>query len=380
MIANPRDLASSEGGGGSEGDPTKGTASPVITVESPSIYAAMNMVNTFVGRRMSLMHAKGIIFSEAMAKDGTMAKFIPTLTQFRETRGTAFLAVSKGSPEALLEKMKPLLEANPAKYIELMAATSIYTGFIPAMQLQEFYNESKVEGISPISILFATDKDVLPQNDKGQYRREGAYVAGGMLKKGGAALQAMGAAVFSEGKMVGKLTGDETAIHAMFRGKYDVGVFSMKDPLAPGNTLSMTVFAAGPPEIKVRLTSEGPVIDAKIGLEGNLLGATSTIDYALPEHRRALEQAFERNIQRQAMALVERSQQEFKVDLLGFGTKARRLVWTEDQWRQLNWRDHYPDATVQVAVDYKIRRTGNLLRTLPIVKPDQGIEEGSNPQ
>lgn len=152
-------------------------------MESSSLYASMNMVNTFVGRKISLMHAKGIIFSGKMARDGTMAQFIPTLTEFRETRGTAFLAVSKGKPEQILAEMKPVLEANPAKYIELLAATSQYTGYIPAMQLQEFYNESKIEGIAPVSILFASSQDKPPADGQGKFRHEGAHVAGQMIKR-----------------------------------------------------------------------------------------------------------------------------------------------------------------------------------------------------
>ena len=383
MIANPRDIAGvgSSGSSTGSGGKTQGTSSPVVTVESPSLYAAMNMVNTFVGRKISLMHAKGIIFSETMAKDGTMAKFIPALTQYRETRGTAFLAVSKEAPERVLERMRPLLEANPAKYIELLAANNRFTGFIPAVQLQEFYNESKMEGIAPVSILFAlSDEKLPPQKEKGEYQREGAYVAGKLLKKGGVTLEAMGAAAFREGIMVGELTGDETTVHAMLRGKFEVGIFSLEDPLAAGNIVSMTVFQARKPNIKISFTDEGPVIDAKISLEGNVLGVTSTIDYALPEFRPTLEQAFANEIKQQAEALVERSQKEFRADIVGFGTKARRLVWTEREWQKLNWRGLYPQATVQVAVDYKIRRTGNLLHVMPIVKPEKGIPEGSNPR
>lgn len=382
MIANPKELAGGSGaqsgtGGGNE---IKGTASPVATVESPSLYAAMNMVNTFVGRKISLMHAKGIIFSEKMARDGSMALFIPALTQYRETRGTAFLAVTKDKPEKILQEMKPLLEANPAKYIELLAATSQYTGFIPSIQLQEFYNESKVEGIAPVSILFASSKHKLSEDGKGNFRREGAYVAGQMSKKGGVALEAMGAAVFRDGVMVGELTGDETTLQAMLRGKFKRGIFSMEDPLKPKNILSMDVVSARKPKIKVSLTNQGAVIDVKISLEGNLLGATSTIDYALPKYRPILEKAFADMIQKQAEDLVIKTQQEYKADILGFGTKARHLVLTQKQWQNLKWRELYEQAEVNVEVDYKLRRTGNLLRIMPLVKPEQGIDEGDNPQ
>lgn len=190
----------------------------------------------------------------------------------------------------------------------------------------------------------------------------------------------MGAAFFRDAKMVGELTGDETNIHAMLSGKFQRGIFSMQGPLKPPNILSMDVSAARKPKINVHLTNQGAVINAKISLEGNLLGATSTIDYSFPRYRPLLEKAFAEMIKNQAQDLVAKTQQEFRANIMGFGTKARRLVLTQKQWNELRWRDLYEQAEVNIEVDYRLRRTGNLIRILPLVNPHQGIDEGDNPQ
>lgn len=380
LIAIPKDIAGGgqdAGGGGGGGN---GKGSLVTTIEAPSIYASMNMVNTYVGRKISLMHAKGLIFSETMAKDGFMAKFIPAITQFREVRNTMFLAISKEKPEEILEKMKPVIEPNPAKYIELLASTQNFTGFIPNVQLQEFYNELKVEGIDPVSILVAKSQEKLPSKSKGQYQTEGSYVAGELLKKGGVPVEAMGAAAFREGRMVGELNGDETTIQAMFRGKFQRGIFSFRDPIEKGNIIAMEVSQAKHPQIKIQLTGQGAVVDAKLNLEGNVLGNTSLIDYGLPENRAILEKAFAQFIKKEADALVKRSQLEFRSDILGFGIKARRLALTQKEWWALNWDSLFENATVNVEVNYKVRRTGALLRIMPVASPEQGMHEGENPQ
>lgn len=381
LIAVPKEIAGSGSGGGGGGGKDSLKGSSVTTVESPSLYASMNMVNTYVGRRISLMHAKGIIFSEAMAKDGSMARFIPALTQYRETRGTAFLAVSKEKPEEILARMKPFLETNPAKYMELLAATQSFTGFIPKIQLQQFYNELKVEGINPVSILIAKSDDKLPPyNGQNRYSTEGSYVAGQLIKQGGVTLEAMGSAAFSEGRMVGELNGDETSIYSMFRGTYQRGVYSFEDPLKTGNIVAMDVSQARKPQIKVKLTEQGAVIDARLALEGNVLGVTSTIDYSLTQNRVVLEKAFEDFIKKEAETLIEKTQQEFKSDIFGFGTKARRLVSSQREWQELKWQNLYEYASLNVEVEYNVRRTGNLLRVMPVAKPEQGVPEGSNPQ
>ncbi len=369
LIAVPKVIAGGGQGGGGGGGGEGQRSAEVITVEAPSIYASMNMVNSFVGRKISLMHAKGIIFSEAMAKDGSMSVIVPGLTQFRETRGTAFIAVARQKPEEILTKMTPFLESNPAKYIELLAGNQSFTGYIPGEKLQDFYNDLKIGGINPVSLLFAvSDENLPPHNGQSSYRSEGDYIAGEMVKKGGVFLEAMGAAVFREGKMVGTLNGDETSIYSMFRGQYDRRIYTIKDPLKPGNLVIMDVSQADKPRIKIKLTGEGPIIEARLSLEGNVLGVNSLIDYSLPRYRSLLEQAFEELIEQQARDLVEKTQQEYRSDIIGFGNKARRLVLTQKDWEQLNWPALFEEAQVSVDVEYKIRRTGTLLRLMPVAR------------
>lgn len=369
LIAVPRVIAGGGQGGGGGGGGEGQRSANVITVEAPSIYASMNMVNSFVGRRLSLMHAKGIIFSEAMAKDGSMRQIVLGLTQFRETRGTAFIAVGRQKPEEILDKMTPFLEANPAKYIELIASNQSFTGYIPSEKLQDFYNDLKIGGINPVCLLFALSNENLPlHNGQSSYRSEGDYVAGEMVKKGGVSLEAMGAVVFREGKMVGTLNGDETSIYSMFRGQYGRRIYTVKDPLKPGKLVIMDVSQADKPRIKVKLTGEGPVVEARLFLEGNVLGVNSLIDYSLPRYRPVLEQAFEELIEQRAHDLVAKTQYEYRSDIFGFGNKARRQVLTQKDWEQLNWAALYEEAQVSVDVEYKIRHTGTQLRLMPVAR------------
>ena len=121
----------------------------------------------------------------------------------------------------------------------------------------------------------------------------------------------------------------------------------------------------GKPQIKIHFTQQGVVIDTKIKLEANVLGDVSLIDYGLPKTT-ILEKAFEQYIKKATENLVRRTQDEFKSDIFGFGLKARRLVLTQKQWEDLKWRELYPDATVNIEVDLKIRRTGTQLRIAPV--------------
>lgn len=380
LIASPRQIpAGDESGstGGGNEDKTFMTA----TVEAPSIYASLNLMNSFVGRRISLMHTKILVFSETMARDGTLAEVIPALLQFREIRGTTVMAVSKDPPEKTLENMSTPFTGNPAKFIELMEGSTLFTGLAPFTTLRDFYNYMKIEGINNVCSLISLSENKLPPQDgQGSHRSEGDYRAGELAKKGGSDIEAFGAAAFDGTRMVGELTGDENVFFSMITGEFNTGIFSFKDPVDQRNPLSIKIYEAKRPKIRVEMTPEETFIYAKISLDGNLLGNPSLVDYAMPKKRKALENYLSEYLEKRMEVFVRRTQKEFKSDILGFGLAARRSTLTMTQWREINWAERYPEATVEIDVNFKIRRTGLNYRVLPAVDPQKGIREGVNPR
>jgi len=385
LIATPRQtptgIEGTGGAGGGGGGGNEDKTFMTTPVEAPSIYASLNLINSFVGRRVSLMHTKILVFSEAMARDGSLAEVIPALLQFREIRGTTVMAISKDPPEKALENMNTPFTGNPSKFIELMEGSTIFTGLAPFTTLRDFYNFMKIEGVNNVCSLISLSKNELPpQEGQGSYKSEGDHRAGELVKEGGSAIEALGAAAFDGTHMVGELTGDENVFYSMITGEFKTGFFSFEDPLNPRNPISIQIFESRRPRIKVDITPDETFIYAKILLDGNILGNPSLIDYAMPEKRRALEQHLSDYMKKRMEALVRRTQEEFKSDILRFGLAARKSTLTMAQWLDVNWAERYPEATVQIDVNFKIRRTGLNYRVLPAVDPQKGIREGENPR
>mgnify|MGYP000915940406 CR=1 FL=1 len=368
LIAIPKNLAG-EGGG-------KGEGAFVTTISAPTIFAALNMVNTYVGRRLSFIHVKGVIFSDKLARKGKLTELLPSLLQFRETRGTAFIAITENKLRELMKKFTPFLEANPSRYMELLTRNYLYTGFIANSKLQNIYTEMKVDGLDSVITLIDISPEKLPEGEEvGHYKSEGSYQSGQIPKKGGVEIQAIGGAILNEGIMVGTLNGDETIIFNMVRGQFRSAFFSLPDPQKKEAIMNLEVFVARPPKIKVSLTEEGPLINLRIALEGNVLGGGTTIDYALSQRRVILEQAFEKKIKRLVEQVAEKSL-NYGSDFLGFGLKARHQVRTLQEWNDLDWGSLYPQSQVNVEVDFKIRRTSTLFKHAPIIK--KGVQEGES--
>ena len=168
-----------------------------------------------------------------------------------------------------------------------------------------------------------------------------------------------------DGKMVATLNGTETMIYNMIRGEFNSSFISLPVPQEEKAVINLEIFYARRPQIKIKLTEQGAVVDLELRFEGNVLGGGTTIDYALSEDRVILEEAVAKSLKREVEKLVAKSQ-ALGSDILEFGLNARRLVKTVDEWNNLNWDVLFMNSQVNVKVDFKIRRTSTLFKHAPI--------------
>jgi len=61
------------------------------TVEAPSIYSGLNMINSYVSKQLNMSQIKVLVFSEELAREG-IEKYINAL--MREENSTSFLCNS----------------------------------------------------------------------------------------------------------------------------------------------------------------------------------------------------------------------------------------------------------------------------------------------
>lgn len=371
-IANPKVFAGMAGGGGGNGG--KGTL--VVSTETYAPIAAIDLLNTAVERRISLMHAKTYVFSEELAREG-LNKWLTPLLRYRELRTTSLIVVCRGKAKDFMEKNNPILELSPTKQFELLNKLSYEHGLFLNTQLLGFNEDLKSHSIQPSAPLVASHEGSLesakPGVNKGGENDLGKYLAGEVPISGGNKSQIIGTAVFRGDKMVGTLNGQETRYYMMLRGLFRNGIMSVTDPLAadPTSLVGFTVRQARRPEYKTSIDENGNVsINVDIYLEPEIIGLFSGINYESPDLKPTLEEAFSREVQQGCQNLIRRTQEEFKADIFGFGYHVKHHFWTVQTWREMNWLDRYSDAQVNVSVHSIIRRTGLMSKTIPIVSGD----------
>jgi len=363
QIANPKVIAGAAGGGGGGGGDQE---KPYLftTMDAPLPVAAFHLLNVVRSRDISLLHNKIFIFSEEAAREG-LARYMQPLNRFRETRGTAFVFVCRGTARDFMERDKLELEVSPAKHYEIVASLTRLHGLGPTAHFTDFYESTKTHSKEPVVPLVGINEKGLGAPAKSQVDSLGDYLAGD-LPASGVTAQFLGTAVFSGDKMVGELTGDESRYLLMLKGEMQQSFMVIDDPKRPGHVIGLTLRQARRPVIKTSASGEAPVIDVELFQEPSLVGVPSGINYEDLKLKKVLEKEIARLITEKCQELVSRSQDEFRIDSFGFGQYAKRKYLTVGEWDKYNWHDKYPDAQVNIKVNVKIRRTGLQLKT---VKP-----------
>lgn len=369
----------SGGGGGGGGEGSKSTS--ITTVETPTIYAGLNMINTYVSKQVNFAHAKIVVFSEELARVG-IHKFIHAMIRNREFRGNMHVAVARGSAEEYIRNVNPTLELNPSKYYEMNLDTFKYTGFTGDTRLINFYlfeectcrqAYATLVGVNKYEKSSQFDINKSTYKEKGRdHPLEGDFYAGEIPKVYEIKSEIMGIAVFDGGMMVGELDGEEAMFHQMLYGTYYHSYITIPDPIKKDEYVVLDVKQSRMPEHHVEMVDGKPQSSAKVRLEANILSIQSGENYESMENMPILENAAQDFLKNGMLRFLNKTK-EMNADLCGFGRdlKARYLLW--DDWTKIHWLKRYKDSTFSVNVELKIRRPGLMVRSAP-AKASKGDE------
>lgn len=369
QLAAPLEIGSGGGGasGGGGGDGGSKSAS-VITVDTPSIYSGLNLINNIISKEINVSHCKVIVISKKLAENG-FSEYLHALERGREFRPDIFVIISNGPVSEYLENVKPTLESSPSKYYELLLGKD-FTSFYPSVRLDEFYFANESDAIQPVAILsdigkyetadqlkiVADDKNAKPGALEGQYEAGKIPI---VAKKQN---EVMGMAVFKNGKMVGTANGAESSCYRMITGDYNYSYWTIPDPLEKDKFVIMNIQQRQKPVIKVDLKDEKVKVNISIDLEGDFTSIQSDQNYE--KNPEIMEQAAKELLKKQIMEFLKRTTDEFNSDVCGFGKTVKGKFLTWNDWENYKWFDKYKDTDFYVEIDLKTRRTGLMIRSI----------------
>ena len=350
---------------GGKSDAAKSTV--IITNTASSFAETRNLLNSEISLQPSVAHTRVILIGEELARTG-LEKAMSALMRYREFRGSLFIAVTRGTAQNVLEKNKPIFVTSITKYYEEMFATGEDTGYFLGTSLHQYYVRLKSHSGQPYMALVGINSDSGEgkiSTEKVPGGKSGGFKAGDIPRSGGNSLEFAGTALFSGDKMVGTLSTTETRMLAMLLGRYTHGFLNVEDPLDPKSSANINLRLGSKPDLKVELVEERPVIHVRILLEGDISSIGSGINYEEEDYLRLLEAQINKVYQQEMLNLIKRTQ-ELNSDAAGFGYYLRPAFQSNKEYEDYQWNNKYGQAEVFVEVKTKIRRTGLMLRTIPV--------------
>ena len=124
----------------------------IHTIEASSISSAINILNSYMSKRVNLSHCKVIVFSEEFAKSG-ISKEIYTLINNIQIRPDVSIVICRCESSYFIKESKPTLENIVAKYYEIAPQSTEYTGYTSNVKIGDFFNKLNCSTCEPYAIL-----------------------------------------------------------------------------------------------------------------------------------------------------------------------------------------------------------------------------------
>lgn len=356
QFANPSKIS----GGESEDGGSGGVESiDSITVLSPGIYPAVNLANHIISKKFVLSHTKLIVFSDEIAKSG-LEPFLETIGRSSDIRPNTYFAVSKGSAKEFLEAVNPKTEVNPVRYYSMMFEND-YSGFIPQAKSQDFYfyYDSKERNAVMPMCATKTEEETKEAESEGYQYRQKNYKAG-EIEADSKEIQIIGTAIFEGDAKIAELGEIDSEIFNILTGMYESSYVSYKFSKTPKTPITLLQEQQKAPKIKVDTASDIPKIEVFLYVEADF--SSGTAEYLIEEQAEEFAKEASNELKTKAEEFLTGTQKT-GADIVGFGSYAKRNFLSKKDFLEYEWKEKYKNAEISVNVDFKIRRTGLIVRS-----------------
>ena len=213
------------GGSHSESGSTEKSDLVLNSVEASTIDSAINLMNAYMAKELSLSHARLIVFSEEVAYEG-ISKEIYSLTNDSQTRPSTNIIVSKNKARDYLKNSESPLENLITKHYQIFPNSSRYTGYVYDSTLGVFLDNLVSDTIQPVAILGGVN------NNKESSLNNSAEISN--IKStdttfvGDNSTENIGIAVFKDDKLIGELSALDTLCLSILRKQVNSFLSSVK--------------------------------------------------------------------------------------------------------------------------------------------------------
>lgn len=349
---------SSAGNSNSGGSSSQSSNSTITSAECSSIISGINLINSYISKKINLSHCKIVVFSEDFAVNG-LADEVATLVNNVQIRPDCSIAICKSSAEDFLSMNKPVLIDLTARFYEIVVTSGDYTGFSKNITLSEFYNALKDSTINPTAILaginFPATTSIPAYSNYVDV--DSNYTAAEVNITNKNNMQICGLAVFDEGNLIGEMTSLDCICHLIVSGKLQNATINIPDPYDMSEIINLSIIQVEKPDVSVKLINGAPYISCYVELNSNIVSLSSDSDYITPERLQTITNYANSYLKSHINNYLYKTSKEFRSDVVGFGKYVLNKFSTIQKWNDFNWKDNYINSFFDINVDMTIKNS-----------------------
>lgn len=341
---NPGAVGQSMGGG-----PTFQKAYRNHGAEGDSLFEAFDNLSRETATKRFFAHTQVIIISEEVARERGVTEILDYLVRNPQFRLDTWLLIGRGDLKSLLD-VPGVIETAPSHRIKQIADKLKDTNVAAPLTVGEFVKLLQSDSTQAYTAGVESTSNVAFVDGAGYELSDGNVPE--PLRN----TSVNSSALFQQDKLVGWLYGEESCGLKWLTGDTRTGFLSIDNPDAPGDKIGVTVLSS-----KVKLEPElqnGDVfMKINIEVESFVEDVQGKIDLDKVSAVSRLEAAQSNKVEEEIKAALQKAQQEYQVDVFGFGEAVHRSYPKEWKSMKSEWSEIFPDVQVDIQVKSKIRHT-----------------------
>ena len=346
---------SDETAGSSSSSSSSSEASTVLSVECSSIDSGINLINSYISKRINLSHCKAIIFSEELSSEG-LTDVVYTLISNIEIRPQCHVLISRCDASDFLENSSPIFESNPANYYERIFNSAEYSGYVADISLYDFYNSILSTTSQGAAILCGINsEDTEAKTPNGSHSLDGNYKADEVPVHSKNNVEIIGTAVFFEDRLVGELDNIETMCHLLITNELESATVTVPNPYSFDSNLSVYISLNKNTKNRVSFVNGYPFIECDVDVIGDVLSMEPSLDLNDANTINILNSYVSTYLEDILSAYLYKTSKEFKSDIDDFGKYALTHYTTWSEWIDSDWLNNYQNAFFKVTVKCNIQ-------------------------
>lgn len=304
--------------------------SKVDVDEGDTMLDAVRNIISKTGKRLYWSHAKVIIISEELAREG-LIPVIDFISRDIEARADMWIIISREKTAGEILKTKCETESTISTIIDNALTNEDKVHTYHGVKIWRFIKDIEEEGKSPV---LSSIKNI--------------------IRNGETYTQMYGIGVFKEDKLVGWLNDEQTKYYLFVIDKIKGGIIPLKNVSNTGTNVSIEIFDSKTrlePEIK-----EGKlIINVFVETDADISEVMGSEDFISEKGRNILIKEGEKFIENKIFTVIEKVQKEYKSDIFGFCSIFHRKYPSE--WKKIksDWDEIFADLDVNVDVTLNIK-------------------------